>query len=106
MSNGKSRRKGLRGEQDITRRLGGRRVGVAYLNNPVDVETDFAVYQVRNRSLGGSAIWDALNAMVSKKNRYVVFKPKRGIWLVVETLEQHQLDHGEFPKVKLEEDND
>jgi hypothetical protein len=106
MPNGYSRAKGVRGERDIKRRLGGKRVGVAYLSNPVDVDLGWAVAQVKNRSLGGTAIYDALQAMdaVTDKgiNKYVIFKPKRGNWLVVETLEQFQGDHGgKIPKEKL-----
>jgi len=98
MPNGHSRAKGLRGERDIRRRLGGKRVGVAYLKNPVDVETDFACYQVKNKSLGGTSIYDALKAMEAvapDKAKYVVFKPRRGKWICCEFLEQHQDHHGE-----------
>jgi hypothetical protein len=105
MPNGRSRAKGLRGEHDITKRLGGKRVGVAYLRNPVDVETDFAVYQVRNRPMGATAIYDALKAMENvapHHNKYVLIKPKRGVWICCELLSQHQNDHGEFPKERLE----
>jgi len=102
MPNGVSRRKGLRGEQDIRKRLGGKRVGVAYMQNPVDVETDFACYQVKNRPMGGAAILTALRGMEAVapgRNLYLTFKAGRGVWLVVETLEQHQAHHGE-PNLK------
>lgn len=106
MTNGKSRRKGLRGERDITKRLGGKRVGVAYLKNPVDVDLGWAVLQVRNRSLGGAAIYDAIKAMeiVTAKdiNRFVVFKAKPGNWIVCETIEQFEADHGNKVNVPLD----
>jgi len=100
MSNGKSREKGLRGEQDATRRLGGKRVGVSYLKNPVDVETEFAVYQIKNKTMGGGAILAAIKEMervAPGRNMYLMFKAKRGEWLIVETLKQHQEHHGESP---------
>jgi len=105
MPNGRSRAKGVRGERDIKNRLGGRRVGIAYLKNPVDVQTDFACYQVRNRPIGATAIYDALKAMektAPQYHKYVLVKPKRGVWICCELLSQHQGDHGEFPKDKLE----
>jgi hypothetical protein len=93
MSNGKSRRKGVTGEQHIAKSLGGKRVGIAFLNNPVDVETDFAKYQVRNRNQSGNKLLDLLKAMPDDENNFVAFKPSRGEWLVVETLRQHQEHH-------------
>lgn len=94
-----SREKGRRGEQDIARKLHGKRVGVAFAGTPVDIETDFADYQVKNKAVGSGAILAALEAMdrqpaVASRNRYVVFKPRRGVWLIAETLEQHMADHG------------
>lgn len=107
MHDGKySRDKGVRGERTIAKRLGGKRVGIAFLTNPVDVDLGWAVAQIKNRSLGGSAILAALNKMeaVTKKgkNRYVIFKPSHGKWLVAETLEQFEGDHGKLPEEKLE----
>lgn len=100
-----SRNKGIYGERDIAHKLGGKRVGVSYLQSPVDVDLGWAVVQVKNRSLGGTAIYDALKAMEAvtdeKINRYVVFKARRN-WVVCETLSQFQADHGELPKGKLE----
>jgi len=96
MSNGFSRAKGKRGELDIAHKLGGKRVGVAYLRSPVDVQTDFAVYQVRNRPMGATAIYDALKAMENvapEKAKYVVIKPVRGVWICCEFLTQHQEHH-------------
>lgn len=100
-----SRDKGKRGELDIGHRLGGRRIGHSFLETLVDVETKFACYQVKNKAVGSSAILEALEKLarvVSGKNCYVIFKPKRGVWLVVESLKQHQADHGEIPQGKLE----
>ena len=108
MPNGKSRNKGKRGELDLVHKLGGtaRRVGHSYIATPVDVETDFAVYQVKNHTVGGALIADylrRLNALAPRKNAYVAFKWK-GKWFIAETLEQHNADHDE--KLKMEEDND
>ena len=61
MSNGKSRAKGKRGELDVVNKLGGsaKRVGHSFVESLADVETDFAVYQVKNKTIGGSAIaWE------------------------------------------------
>ncbi|GAI99426.1 unnamed protein product [marine sediment metagenome] len=99
MSNGKSRAKGKRGELDLAHRLGGsaRRTGHSYIATPVDVQTDFAVYQVRNKTIGGSEIaheLGRLEAVAPQSNQYVAFKVK-GKWYIAESLEQHTDDHGE-----------
>jgi len=99
MSNGKSRLKGKRGELDIVHRLGGsaRRTGHSYIATPVDVQTDFAVYQVRNKTIGGSEVayeLDRLRAVAPELNCYVAFKVK-GKWYLAESLEQHEIDHGD-----------
>jgi len=101
MSNGKSRRKGVRGELDVAHKLGGsaKRVGYAYVNSPADVESDFAVYQVKNKTIGGSQIaqlLQCLEAVANTKNTYVVFKV-RGKWYLAESLRQHVGDHGDMP---------
>jgi hypothetical protein len=106
MPNGRSRRKGKVGELDVVHRLGGsaKRVGHSYIATPVDVETNFAVYQVRNKTIGGSEIaleLARLEAVAPSKNAYVVFKVK-GKWYLAETMTQHVGDHGD--KVKVEED--
>ncbi|GAI19641.1 unnamed protein product [marine sediment metagenome] len=100
MPNGKSRNKGKRGELDLVHRLGGsaRRVGYSYIATPVDIETDFAVYQIRNKSIGGAEILrelDRLKAVAPQRHHYVAFKPRRGKWVIAEELDQHQGDHGE-----------
>lgn len=99
--NGKSRAKGKRGELDVVHKLGGsaRRVGHSFITSPADVETDFAVYQVRNKTIGGSEIaleLGRLEEMTDLKNAYVVFKVK-GQWIVAEFLGQHVDDHGDVP---------
>lgn len=99
MPNGKSREKGKRGELDLVHRLGGsaRRTGHSYIATPVDVQTDFAVYQVRNKTIGGSEIaleLGRLSAVSPEKNQYVAFKV-RGKWYIAESLGQHTDDHGE-----------
>ena len=92
-----SREKGKRGELDIVHRLGGKRVGVAYLKNPVDVDLGWAVLQVKNKTMGGSAMLTAIEEMVrvteASVDKYVMFKAKRGQWLVVETIEQFMENH-------------
>ena len=93
-----SRDKGKRGELDVKKRLGGtaRRVGHSYVASAVDVETDFAVYQVRNKTIGGSEIAYELARLKSltTKIAYVVFKVK-GKWFVAEAMDQHVGDHGD-----------
>ena len=95
-----SRDKGKRGELDVVRRLGGsaRRVGYSFVSSPADVITDFAVYQVRNRTIGGSEIARELQKLDggTAKNAYVVFKVK-GRWYMAESLSQHVDDHGDLP---------
>lgn len=101
MPNGKSRRKGKVGELDIAHKLGGKRVGIAYLKTPVDVKTDFACYQVRNKTIGGSEIaceLGRLKAVAPNHNAYVTFKVK-GKWYVAEALSQHTDDHGDKVEV-------
>jgi len=105
MPNGKSRNKGKRGELDLKNRLGGsaRRVGHSYIATPVDVETDFAVYQVKNHTVGGALIADCLrrlNALASKKNAYVAFK-WQGKWYIAETLSQHAGDPVSYTHLTL-----
>jgi len=79
--NGKSQAKGKRGELDLVHRLGGlaRRVGHSCIATPVDVQTDLAVYQVRNKTIGGSEIayeLGQLQAVAPELNCYVAFKVK------------------------------
>jgi len=99
VSNGKSQAKGKRGELDLVHRLGGsaRRVGHSYICTPVDVQTDQAVYQVRNKTIGGSEIayeLGRLRAVSPGLNQYIAFKVK-GRWIIAEFLEQHETDHGD-----------
>lgn len=99
MSGKYSRDKGVRGEQDMVKRLGGsaKRVGVSYKTSAADVETDFAVYQVRNKTIGGSEIASELIRLAvesPQKHHYVTFKVK-GKWYIAETEKQHVGDHGE-----------
>jgi len=107
MSDGKSRAKGKRGELDLVHRLGGsaRRVGHSYIATPVDVQTDLAVYQVRNKTIGGSEIafeLGRLRAVAPGLNQYIAFKVK-GNWVIAESLEQHERDHGD--RLTLEQNN-
>ena len=100
MTNGKSRDKGKRGELDVMHKLGGsaKRVGHSFVSSPGDVETDLAIYQVKNKTVGGSEIALELRRLeaITQKNTYVVFKVK-GKWYVAETLGQHVDDHGDVP---------
>ncbi len=89
-----SRTKGVTGERDIMHRLGGKRVGVAWAKNPVDVETDFSLVQVKNCPKGSAAILACLDAMPDgPKARYVAVKAARGRWIICETIEQHIAHH-------------
>ena len=102
MPNGTSRNKGKRGELDLVHKLGGsaKRTGHSYIATPIDVQTDFAVYQVRNKTIGGSEIaleLGRLEVIAPTKNAYVAFKVK-GKWFIAESLRQHQGDHGEMPQ--------
>jgi hypothetical protein len=94
-----SRDKGKRGDLDVVNKLGGsaRRVGRSYVPSQADVETDFAVYQVKNKTIGGSAIAGELHRLalaLPEKNTYVVFKVK-GKWYVAEAMGQHVGDYGD-----------
>lgn len=99
MPNGKSRKKGKVGELTVVHKLGGsaKRVGHSYIATPVDVQTKFAVYQVRAMNQSGNKIVEELQRLEKAApnfHHFVVFKPKRGVWLCVEFLSQHQGDHG------------
>jgi len=109
MSNGKSRSKGKRGELDVAHRIpGAKRTGHSYFSAP-DLITKFAAYEVKNRTVGGATILEELERiekLVPNINHYVVFKAKRGAWLIAERLEQHVGDHGEAPEIKDEKEGD
>ena len=99
MTDGKSRAKGKRGELDIVHKLGGsaKRTGHSFQPAP-DVVTKFAAYSVKNRAVSGGTVLSELRrlqALEPGRNHYVVFKPKRGVWLVAELLTQHVDDHGD-----------
>lgn len=98
MPNGKSRAKGTRGELDIAHRIpGAKRTGWAFMNEP-DVVTDTAVYEVKNKAVSGGIILreiERLEKLAPEKKHYVVFKPKRGEWLICERLKQHINEGGE-----------
>lgn len=104
-----SRDKGKRGELDFVHRLGGSAVrkGHSWVPTLTDVETDFAHYQLKNCTIGGTPICDILLALervvADGKNKYVAFKPRAGApWVVCELLSQHKDDHGE--DIKEEKD--
>ena len=94
-----SRDKGKRGELDVMHRLGrsAKRTGHAFLPAP-DVCTRFGAYSIKNKTIGGSAILDELvklQAQAPQLHHFVVFKPKRGTWVIAELLTQHVDDHGD-----------
>ena len=103
-----SRDKGKRGELDFVHRLGGsaQRKGHSWVPTLTDVESDFAHYQVKNKTIGGANICDILLALdkvvQDGKNKYVAFKARQGVnqydpgvWIICELLTQHKDDHGE-----------
>ncbi|MFH0768348.1 MAG: hypothetical protein V1932_02115, partial [Chloroflexota bacterium] len=74
-------------------RVGGsaKRTGQSFQAAP-DVTTNFAAYSIKNKTIGGGAILTELRklqALDSRRNHYVVFKPKCGVWVVAELLTQH-----------------
>ncbi len=94
-----SRDKGKRGELDVKNKLGGsaKRTGHSFQPAP-DVVTTFAAYSIKNKTIGGGTILTELRklqALDSRRNHYVVFKPERGVWVVAELLTQHVGDHGD-----------
>ncbi|MDP2855762.1 MAG: hypothetical protein Q8N90_01415 [bacterium] len=94
-----SRDKGKRGELDVKNKLGGsaKRTGHAFQAAP-DVTTNFAAYSIKNKTIGGGAILTELRklqALEPGRHHYVVFKPKWGVWVVAELVEQHVGDHGD-----------
>ena len=95
-----SRDKRVRGEKDVKKRLGGsaKRTGHSFQPGP-DVTTDLAVYSVKNKTIGGGTILSELRKLPLEpgRNRYVVFKPAPGVWVVAEFLAQHVDDHGDVP---------
>ena len=99
MSNGKSQAKGKRGELDVVHKLGGSAKRTGHSFQPTtDVITEFAAYSVKNRAVSGGTILNelrGLQVLEPGRNHYVVFKPKRGVWLVAELLPQHVGDHGD-----------
>jgi hypothetical protein len=94
-----SRDKGKRGELDVVHKLGGSAKRTGHSFQPAtDVKTEFAAYSVKNRAVSGGTILNELRrlrALEPGRNHYVVFKPKRGVWLVAELLPQHVGDHGD-----------
>ena len=87
-----SRNKGKRGELDLVHRIpGAKRVGISFKKSIVDIEWPRGVAQVKNHSrIGGTTIAELLDELsrVSDKRVYVIFKGKRGRWIVCQTLDQ------------------
>ena len=94
-----SRDKGKRGELDVKNRLGGSAKRTGHSFQPTaDVITSFAAYSVKNKTVGGGVILAELRKLQELepgRNHYVVFKPKRGVWVCAEMMEQHVGDHGD-----------
>ena len=110
MSGKYSRDKGKRGELDLKGRLGGstKRVGHSFVASPADLVSDFAVYQVRNKTIGGSEIAFELKRLEisnPEKAHYVAFKVK-GKWYLGESLSQHLKHHGERGMDELAKEED
>jgi len=99
MSNGKSRRKGKEGELDVVHKLRERfpdaqRVGLAFITSLVDVEWGEGQNkaQVKNKTLGGSAIANILEEIrkiAPESKGWVIYKAKRGQWIIAQSLEQY-----------------
>lgn len=107
MSNGFSREKGVRGELDVTHKLGGsaKRTGHAFLSKP-DIMSSWAAFSVKNKAVSGNTIiaeLQKLERQAPNHNHFVVFKPKRGSWLIVERLSQHVADHGDKVEVPIDD---
>lgn len=87
-----SRDKGRRGELDLVHRIpGAKRVGWCGVKTMVDVSWPGGVAQVKNCNVGGSAIDNNLQLLaeeVEGQQHYVIFKPKRGTWIIAQALEQ------------------
>lgn len=91
MSNGKSRRKGRDGELEVVHLIpGAKRVGYSFIKTIIDIDWPDGVAQVKNLSIGGTAMADILAdiAKSSPKKGYVIFKAKRGTWLICQSLKQ------------------
>jgi hypothetical protein len=82
----------------VAKLVGGKRTGRAFQNTP-DVTTSFAVYSVKNYQPRFTTIVNelvALKVLAPDLNAYVAIKVK-GKWYVVESIDQHVVDHGESP---------
>lgn len=88
-----SREKGRRGEQEVARLIpGAKRTGVCGAKTYCDVTWPSGVAQVKNTSaIGGAAITDNLEKLAEeapKKHHYLIFKSKRGVWVICQRLDQ------------------
>lgn len=88
-----SRAKGSRGEREVTRLIpGAKRTGICGAKTFCDVTWPDGVAQVKNTSaIGGASITDNLEKLeeeAPKKKHYVIFKSKRGQWIICERLSQ------------------
>jgi hypothetical protein len=87
-----SRDKGKRGELDVVHKIpGAKRTGLCGAKTFCDVTWPGAACQVKNCAIGGTAIADNLEHLVEEKpddRHYVIFKGKRGTWIIAQTLQQ------------------
>ena len=78
---------------DDAHRYGTGGVGAMFVSSLVDVEDDYAHYQVKNSTIGGTKICDILleleKVVKDGRKKYVAFKPKRGTWVICELLTQN-----------------
>lgn len=93
----KARDKGRRGEQDVVNILRRKypdvkRVGYSFIKSLIDVQWEDNVAQVKNRNISGNmiaTILDELKKTTEGKKCWVIFKPRRGQWLICQSLNQY-----------------
>lgn len=91
----KPRDKGARGERDIVHLIPGAvREGKSFIKTLVDVSWNERkdVAQVKNYSVGGSTITrilEELQSIAPESKSHVIYKGKRGKWIICQTLEQY-----------------
>ena len=101
----KSWAKGRRGELYVAKKVGGKRTGHAFVSAP-DITSKFAAYSVKFYQPTFPTILEELeklSKLAPDKNHYVVFNIG-GNWLVIETLNQHRGDHGEYIQPEVAND--
>jgi Holliday junction resolvase len=91
-----SRNKGTRAERELVRLLpDAERVGKAFVKSLIDITWNKGkdVGQVKNTSyIGGTAIaqiLEELERVAPDSRKWVLIKPKRGSWVMCQTLKQY-----------------